>query len=146
MRTASTGWPCSRQGDLSRSAPGQTRTSCDVRFRAAAKGIADMHHALIRSVSTYEVNPRPRQRDIGPCRPHSLAQCPAAGRRRQSRNPHSAALACFRSADLMRLKLTFSRNDEERKPKALRVTKKMPNIERLAEQNRRISGLSHHIC
>jgi hypothetical protein len=33
-----------------------TRTSCDVRFRAAAKGIADMDHALIRSVSTYEVH------------------------------------------------------------------------------------------
>jgi hypothetical protein len=35
---------------------GLTRTSCDVRFRAAAKGIADMDHALIRNVSTYEVH------------------------------------------------------------------------------------------
>jgi hypothetical protein len=33
-----------------------TRISGDVRFRAAAKGIADMDRALIRSVSTYEVD------------------------------------------------------------------------------------------
>jgi hypothetical protein len=57
-----------------------------------------------------------------------------------------AALALFAVCRLMRLKLTFSRNDEERKPKALRVTKKMPTIERIAEQNRRSSGLPHHIC
>jgi hypothetical protein len=35
---------------------GPTRTSGDVCFRAAAKGIADMDHALIHSVSTYEVD------------------------------------------------------------------------------------------
>jgi hypothetical protein len=35
---------------------GPTRTSGDVRFRAAIKGIADMDRALIRSVSTYEVD------------------------------------------------------------------------------------------
>ena len=35
---------------------GPTRTSGDVRFRAAAKGIADMDYALIRSVPTYEVH------------------------------------------------------------------------------------------
>ena len=36
------------------SACGPTRTSGDVRFRAAAKGIADMDRGLIRGVSTYE--------------------------------------------------------------------------------------------
>ena len=35
---------------------GPTRTSGDVRFRAAAKGIADTDHALIHGVSTYEVH------------------------------------------------------------------------------------------
>jgi len=35
---------------------GPTRTSRNVRFRTPAKGIADMDHALIRSVSTYEVH------------------------------------------------------------------------------------------
>jgi len=35
---------------------GRTQTSGDVRFRAAAKGIADMDRSLIRSVSTYEVH------------------------------------------------------------------------------------------
>jgi hypothetical protein len=35
---------------------GPTRTSGDVCFRAAAKGIADMDRALVRSVSIYEVH------------------------------------------------------------------------------------------
>ena len=54
---------------------GPTRTSGDVRFRAAAKGIADMDRTLVRSVPTYKYMPEKWLAERGDAlRPSSRAE------------------------------------------------------------------------